>query len=65
MRMKHYHLNGALCKLMRALPEEALISIRDPNRDEKFKLSGFKMVKILDKTTLKIEFSFFLAQKYF
>lgn len=50
---------------MRALPEEALISIRDPNRDEKFKLSGFKMVKILDKTTLKIEFSFFLAQKYF
>lgn len=67
MRMKSYHLNGALCKLMSALPKEALIIIRDPNRDEDFKLSGSKMVKKknLDKTILKIEFSFFLAQRYF
>jgi hypothetical protein len=31
---------------MSALPKKALIIIRNPNRDEKFKLPGFKMVKI-------------------
>lgn len=48
---------------MLALPKEALIIIRDPKR-WKIYIVWLQDGKNLDKTTLKIEFSFFLAWKY-